>query len=147
MLVLIVAATFLAAVTGMVGIVHLAGDFGPRVGDLVSFDRTNHAPFTSNARFTASRPKRAICMLDVATMQKFGGSLMVERRGSGPDRRYRAHWSGLRTSENADDCGKQADLVLSGTDIDALATAAGGFGVGHTTVLQWRSPGAVNLLQ
>jgi hypothetical protein len=77
-------------------------------------------------------------MLDLATMQKSGGSLVLERRGSEPDRLYRAHWSGLRTSQDAEDCGSQADLVLSRTDIDTLATAAGGFGVDHTSVLLLR---------
>jgi hypothetical protein len=137
-LVLILAATLLAVVSGMAGIVHQAAGLGPRVGDLVAFDPAHHAPFDSTVRLTASRLRQTSCVLDVATMQKSGGSLVLERRGSEPDRLYRVHWSGLRTSDDADDCGGQADLVLSRTDIDLLATAAGGFGVDHTSVLLLR---------
>jgi hypothetical protein len=136
--VLILAAMLLAVVSGMAGIVHQVAELGPRVGDLVAFDPAHRAPFTSDARLTAYRPEQTACVLDVATIQKSGGSLVLESRGSGPDRPYQAHWSGLRTSQDADDCGRQADLVLSRSDIDTLATAAGGFGVNHTSVLSLR---------
>ncbi len=63
---------------------------------------------------------------------------MVERRGGEPDRLYQAHWSGQRTSGDTTDCGRDADLVLSLIDLDTLATAAGGFGVDHTSVLWLR---------
>jgi len=133
--VLLLAAMLLAVVSGMAGIVHQVAELGPRVGDLVAFDPASPAPFTSDARLTAHRLRQAACVLDVATLQKSGGSLVLERRGSGPDRLYHAHWSGSRTSPDADNCGSQADLVLSRNDIDTLATAAGGFGVEHTSVL------------
>jgi hypothetical protein len=133
--VLLLAAMLLAVVSGMAGIVHRVAELGPRVGDLVDFDPMHRAPFTSDARLTAYRPQQAACVLDVATMQKSGGSLVLEHRGSEPDRLYQAHWSGRRTSQDANDCGSQADLVLSRNDIDTLATAAGGFGVDHVSVL------------
>jgi hypothetical protein len=136
--VLILAAMLLAVVSGMAGIVHQVAELGPRVGDLVAFDPAYRAAFTSDARLTAHRPKQTACVLDVATIQKSGGSLVLESRGSDPDRLYHAHWSGRRTSQDADDCGSQADLVLSRNDIDTLATAAGGFGVDHTSVLSFQ---------
>ena len=132
--VLLAAAMVLAVVSGMAGIVRQAAQFGPAVGDLVAFDPTHRAPFESNVRLTANRLQQAACDLDVATMQQSGGSFMLERRGGAPDRRYQVHWSGPRTSPDAQDCGSQADLVLSRTDIDTLATAAGGFGVDHSSV-------------
>jgi hypothetical protein len=133
--VLILAATLLAVVSGITGIVHQAVELGPRVGDLVAFDPAHQAPFESAVRLTASRLRQRTCVLDIATMQRSGGSLVLERRGSEPDRLYGAHWSGLRTSDDAQDCGAEADLVLSRSDVDTLATAAGGFGVDHTSVL------------
>ena len=136
--ILLTAAMLLAVVSGMAGIIHQAAELGPRVGDLVAFDPEHHAAFDSAARLTANRLQQTACVLDVATMQKSGGSLVLERRGSAPDRLYQAHWSGLRTSQDAEDCGGQADLVLSRSDIDILATAAGGFGVEHTSVLLLR---------
>lgn len=135
---LVIAATLLAVVSGMAGIVHQVAELGPNVGDVVAFDPAHRAEFESNARLTAARPHQTACVLDVATLQQSGGSLVLERRGGGPDRIYRAHWSGLRTSRDTQDCGSQADLVLTQPDIDTLATAAGGFGADHTSVLLMR---------
>jgi hypothetical protein len=135
---LIAAAMLLAVTSGMVGIVRQVGDLGPRVGDLVTFDPLHRVSFDSSAQVTADRPGSGKCMLDIATIQRSGGSLMVERRGAGPDRLYQAHWSGLRTSEDTNDCGRDADLVLSSVDIGTLATAAGGYGVDHRSVLRFR---------
>jgi hypothetical protein len=82
---------------------------------------------------TAETPRQPSCVLDLAMIQKAGGSLVVEQRGStGPDRSYRLHWAGPRTSVDREDCGTEADLVLSQMDLNALASAAGGFGVNHT---------------
>jgi hypothetical protein len=131
---LVVAAVLLTAVSGMAGIVQKAAELGPQVGDLVAFDPAHPASFESEARLTADRPRQASCVLDVAMLQRTGGSLVVEQRGLGPDRSYRAHWAGLRTSADADDCGTDADLTLSRIDIDTLAAAAGGFGVDHAPV-------------
>jgi hypothetical protein len=122
----------------MAGIVRQAAELGPNVGDLVAFDPAHPAPFESHVRLTANRPQQAACMLDLATMQQSGGSLVLEGRGNEPDRLYHAHWSGLRTSADAQDCGGEADLLLSRTDIDTLATAAGGFGVDHGSGLSLR---------
>jgi hypothetical protein len=136
---LIAAAVLLALVSGITGIVHHAAELGPQVGDLVAFDPAHLAPFDSSARLTANRLDQGSCVLDVTAMQRSGGSLVLERRGSGPNRLYRAHWSGFRTSNDTQNCGSDADLVLSQIDIDTLATAAGGFGVDHATLL----PGVV----
>jgi hypothetical protein len=137
-LVLFIAAILLAVVSGMVGIVHQAAQLGPNVGDMVAFDPAHRAAFESNARLTANRLQQTACVLDLATMQQSGGSLVLERRGSEPDRLYQAHWSGRHTSQDTQDCGSQADLELSRADVDTLATAAGGFGVDHTSVLLLR---------
>jgi hypothetical protein len=136
---LLIATTILLGLaSGMVGIVRQAAELGPKVGDLVAFDPQHHDAFDSTARLTAKRLQQNTCVLDVATMQKSGGSIVVERRGADPDRLYQAHWSGLRTSEDTNDCGRDADLLLSAVDIGTLATAAGGFGVDRTSVLRLR---------
>ena len=41
---------------------------------------------------------------------------------------FRVHWAGLHTSDGSGDCGEQADIVLSRTDLQKLANAAGGYG-------------------
>jgi hypothetical protein len=124
----------LAVVFAVAAIAREAAQLGPRVGDVVAFEPGHPIPFDSQARLTASRPGQVNCVLDVAMMQRSGGSLMVEQRGGMPDLFYHAHWAGPRTSADSDDCGAEADLVLSQIDINALAAAAGGFGVEHTPV-------------
>jgi hypothetical protein len=126
---LAVTVTMLAAVWGIQGIARQAEAFGPQVGDVVAFGTSHRPPFESAARLTADRADLPGCMLDVALMQKSGGSLIVDQRDTGPTRRYRAHWAGPRTSDGASDCGIDAELILTGSDLAALAAAAGGLGL------------------
>ena len=56
-----------------------------------------------------------------------GGSLVVESRAKDD---YRVHWAGTRTSRGSGDCGAARDLLISRADLDQVAFAAGGFGVG-----------------
>lgn len=133
---LIVTAMLLAVASGMAGIVRQVAEIGPRVGDLVTFDPLHHVVFESSAQLTARRPGNGECVLNIATIQRSGGSLVVERRSAGADRLYQAHWSGVRTSADPNDCGRDADLVLSSIDLDTLATAAGGFGVDHSSLFR-----------
>ena len=89
-------------------------------------------PSVSTASFVASRaiaPDSMACILDVQTMQKSGGSLVVESTQSVPSRIFQVHWAGARTSNNRDDCGGSADLLLNSYQISALIFAAGGTGV------------------
>jgi hypothetical protein len=126
---LAITATIVVAIWGVQGIAHQAEALGPQVGDVVSFDPAHRSPFTSTAKLTADRPDRASCELDVAFMQKSGGSLVVNQKETAPTRIYRAHWVGPRTSESTGDCGADAELTLSPADLAALAAAAGGLGL------------------
>jgi hypothetical protein len=67
-------------------------------------------------------------------MAQGGGSLVVEARRMSSPPLYRVHWAGLRTSDGSGDCGSAADLVLSRSDLQKLANAAGGFGAGPKTI-------------
>lgn len=136
---LLAALVMLTAGCGMVGIAREAEEFGPRVGDIVMFDPAHRAGFDSDARLVALRPGRDDCLVNVEVVRRSGGSFVLEQRDAGPDRLYRAHWSGRRTSEDpGNDCGTDADLVLSQTDLSALAAAAGGFGADHTSIWHFR---------
>jgi hypothetical protein len=72
---------------------------------------------------------RRTCILDVRMMQRSGGSLIIEAVQFKPDRRFRLHWAGGRTSDGQEDCGASVDLSLSSIQIGALVFAAGGTGV------------------
>jgi hypothetical protein len=122
---IIVAGSLLAA-----GLLRLAENFGPQLGDIISFPVTR-IPSISTASIrvnpagaSGNRP----CILDVPVMQRFGGSLVVEARFE-PDRGVQVHWAGVRTSDGPEDCGGSVDLVLNSFQIAALVFAAGGTGV------------------
>jgi len=115
----------LTAATCMAGLTLRAAEVGPGVGDMVIFKTDATAPFGSPERLVASRQLQASCVLDIGMMQKSGGSLVVEERGAVSANYYRVHWAGPRTSEDATNCGADADLVLSKSDLNSLLTATG----------------------
>jgi hypothetical protein len=92
---------------------------------MVIFKTDVTAPFGSPERLIANRPLEPSCVLDVGMMQKSGGSLVIEERGAISANSYRVHWAGARTSEDATNCGTEADLVLSKSDLSLLFTATG----------------------
>ncbi len=110
-------------------------EFRPKVGDIVAFKPGSEdaamwqitIPATS---VSAIGLPLAECSLDPNVMAANGGSLVVEAVEDKPSLRYRVHWAGSSTAKTAGDCGDPAILVLSRTDLQRLANAAGGFGVG-----------------
>src|SRR3954453_17337346 len=68
------------------------------------------------------------CTLDPNVMATDGGSLVVEARQTEPSLLYTIHWAGATTSKLTSSCGTDAKLVISRTDLQRLANAAGGFG-------------------
>jgi hypothetical protein len=123
---LLVVVALLTVTTCMAGLARRAAEMGPGVGDIVAFKPGVSAPFGSPARLIASRPEKESCVLDVGMIQQSGGSLVVEQRGVVAGTTYRAHWAGPRTSEDATNCGPEADLELSKGDLNLLAISAGG---------------------
>ena len=120
-----------AGILLMSGMLWLVDSLGPQTGDIIAFPAMR-IPSVSTASFTASRaiaPDGMSCILDVQTIQKFGGSLVVESRQFEPSRIYQVHWAGTRTSGGRDDCGSSADLLLNSNQISVLIFAAGGTGV------------------
>jgi hypothetical protein len=72
----------------------------------------------------------AACSLDPNAMAEQGGSLIVEGLQDQPSLQYHVHWGGTATAKANGNCGSSADLLVSRTDLQRLANAAGGFGVG-----------------
>jgi hypothetical protein len=128
----------LAGMIGTIGLLREIGEFGPGVGDIVSFDPQEMISRDMRAKIEATRlsdrPGSA-CVLDVSAMHAGGGSVVIEARlpqtGSG----YRVHWAGVRSSDDPADCGASADLLLSQADIEVLALAAGGYGVSYKRLI------------
>ena len=103
----------------------------PTPGDIVSFAQGQPVPPSFNAALTARRAEGGSCTLDPAVMAAGGGSLVVEStQGS---RTVLVHWAGARSAAIGD-CGRSARLLLPADGLDALAAAAGGYGVVHKTL-------------
>jgi hypothetical protein len=136
---LLAALAALAVGCGVAGAARQAAEIGLEVGDIVRFDPSDPSAFNSDARLTVVRQGGALCVLDTDVIRRSGGSLVLEQRSATPDLTYLVHWAGLRTSgQQAEDCGRDADLALSTTDMRALAAAAGGFGADQTPLLRLR---------
>ena len=102
----------------------------PKVGDMVVFTPSAVGPAGEDIRLLVHRQDRYGCVLDLATLQRSGGSLVVETEISTQERMFRVHWAGARTSADNGNCGKAADLIIDHRDVDLLALAAGGYGLG-----------------
>jgi hypothetical protein len=116
--------------------------FRPKVGDIVAFkpgsEDTDMWQMTIPARLvSATGLPAAACTLDPNVMADKGGSLVVEGREDASAVQYQVHWAGSETVHSAaGNCGTSADLLVSRTDLQRLANAAGGFGVGDKGVLR-----------
>jgi hypothetical protein len=143
---LLTGALALAGVVGAIDLVRAVADLGPRVGDVLAF-RTGHSPaINMNARLDVARADQGTCRLDIGVLRLTGGSMVVEQRQPGMPRLYRVHWSGPRTSTDGGNCGVSADLRLRDADMEILALAAGGYGLGRRAPPTVRPPGAQAML-
>ena len=136
------------ALVGLAGAVkksRSAMSLGPAVGDVVQFDPQGYLPSDLHTQVVAERTDASGCMLDLEAIHRTGGSLVVEQRYPGNGSlRYRVHWAGQGGGAGGADCGRDADLVLDDTDLELLAMAAGGWGIGHKQVapsLLWSGDG------
>jgi hypothetical protein len=117
-------------------------EFRPKVGDIVAFrpgsQDTDMWQMTIPAvRVSTLGAAGAQCKLDPNVMAENGGSLVVEGRQEVPALQYRVHWAGSETTaQAASNCGDSADLMVSRTDLQRLANAAGGFGVGDKGIVR-----------
>ncbi len=122
----------LVGTVGTIGLLRQIDDFGPKVGDIVSFDPQATLSRDMQAKIAATRVDErteAACVLDVATMHAGGGSVVIEARQLQTSSGYRVHWAGAHSSDDPANCGASADLLLNQEDIEILALAAGGYGV------------------
>jgi hypothetical protein len=111
-------------------------EFRPQVGDVVVFKPGSQdtdlwqMTIPGTLLSTAGAPV-GVCSLDPNVMAGDGGSLVVEGRVTEPSLQYIVHWAGAQTSKPGDSCGPDASVMVSRTDLQRLANAAGGFGIGE----------------
>jgi hypothetical protein len=116
-------------------------EFRPGVGDIVTFTPGSEDPDLWQTVVPATLVSAmgipvAVCSLDPNVIAEKGGSLVVEGLQNKPSLQYRLHWAGTGTARAGGDCGPSADLLVSRTDLQRLANAAGGFGVGDKGVVR-----------
>ena len=115
--------------------------FRPRLGDIVAFkpgsqDTDMWQMAIPATLISAMGEPLADCSLDPNVMAEQGGSLIVEGSQDQPSPRYRIHWTGAETARTGGSCGESANLLVSRADLQRLANAAGGFGVGDKGIVR-----------
>ena len=135
----------LVGLAGAMKIARSAMNLGPTVGDVVQFDPQGYLPSDLRTQVVAERVDASGCTLDLEAIHRAGGSLVVEQRYPGNRKlRYRVHWAGQEAVGGGADCGRDADLVLDDTNLELLAMAAGGWGIGRKHIapsLLWSGDG------
>ena len=116
-------------------------EFRPKVGDIVVFkpgsQEVDMWQMTIPATMVSAMGEPvSSCSLDPNVMAEKGGSLVVEGRRDQPSLQYRIHWAGMATTKVGVNCGNSAELLVSRTDLQRLANAAGGFGVGDKGIVR-----------
>lgn len=117
-------------------------EFRPKVGDIVAFRPGSQDTDMWQMRIPAtlapdSGAPGTVCALDPNVMATRGGSLVIESRQDEPALQYLVHWAGGATADAPENCGGAATLLVSRTDLQRLANAAGGFGVGDKGIVRY----------
>jgi hypothetical protein len=116
-------------------------EFRPKIGDIVVFKPGLQDPdmwqMTIPAQMVSSKGAPAgRCVLDPDVIAKKGGSLIVEGLQLKPSLEYMVHWAGSRSTHGRENCGTNTELTVSRTNLQRLANAAGGFGVGNKGITE-----------
>ena len=116
-------------------------EFRPKIGDIVVFkpgsqDADMWQMTIPATMVSAMGSPVGECALDPNMMATDGGSLVVESRQMEPSLQYVIHWAGASTAKSAGNCGSDVNLMVSRTDLQRLANAAGGFGIGEKGIVR-----------
>jgi hypothetical protein len=90
----------------------------PHIGDIVAFAPSAEAQSDETTRLVVHRQNLSECVI-------------IETESAAQPGGFAVHWAGARTSEDARNCGGDADLTVDHRDLDILALSAGGYGVGR----------------
>ena len=108
---------------------------GPDIGEFVLFDPGDGPKHWEQpgipARLVFSSVPGGECVLMPSVISVTGGSFVIEAKQLSDPPMFRVHWSGRRTDDGTENCGRSADLMLPLNELRALANVAGGFGVDH----------------
>jgi hypothetical protein len=113
-------------------------EFRPKIGDMVVFKPGSQDSDMWQVTIPATSVSQPVsqCSLDPNVMAANGGSLVVEGLQNEPALQYRIHWAGAETAPADGNCGSSANLLVSRTDLQRLANAAGGFGIADKGIVR-----------
>ena len=126
-----VAVAALVMAAGVAG--NVAGTYvhsAPLVGHIVAFQASATIGSDADTSVAVHRQDQSDCGIELNVIHRFGGSLVVETQ-IGATGMFRVHWAGPRTSNDSEDCGSDADLMVGRHELDILASSAGGYGAGQ----------------
>ena len=104
----------------------------PHIGDIAVFNDSAGLSRQPPVRLVVRTAGNRDCTLDLNAMRRSGGSLVIEGR-SAKQAVFIVHWAGERTSNDADSCGDNADLLLDRRQVGLLGFTPGGYGVDAQT--------------
>ncbi|MBS0638447.1 MAG: hypothetical protein JSS43_01165 [Proteobacteria bacterium] len=96
----------------------------PAAGDMIAFVASGTPANQHMPRLYVETAEGARCAIDVTTIQRSGGSFLVEARLQHPADRFVLRWIGLRTAEGEADCGRDRALVVDRQQLETLVVAA-----------------------
>ncbi|MBV8397483.1 MAG: hypothetical protein JOZ17_01930 [Acetobacteraceae bacterium] len=115
---------------GALRLAESAAEMALQDGDMMHLTTSHRWTRTAQSRLTVERQGESGCVLDLGVMAGSGGSVLIISRSARPHRIYHVQWSGPRTSEGSGDCGRSAELIVNDDELELLASAAAGWGLG-----------------
>jgi len=107
----------------------------PEIGHIIAFVASDRG--ADGPGIAVHREDKSTCVLKPRVMSRFGGSFMIESQVTDAEADFRVHWAGRLTSNDGDDCGTDAILVMDRPQLDELAASAGGYGSGADRSPVW----------
>jgi hypothetical protein len=98
------------------GLLRLVETLEPKLGEIIAFNYSARTGALMQEQIVVMKVDNALaghCILDPHIMRASGGSIVIEALQLRPEPMYRVHWAGFHTSAGNEDCGAEADLMLS----------------------------------
>lgn len=97
---------------------------GLAVGDMISFRAAPHPVLQGMPRLVVETADGESCAIDLAVLQRAGGSLLIEGRAPRAEKGFVVHWVGRRTAADDRDCGAERILIVDRQQLDVMGLAA-----------------------
>ncbi len=97
---------------------------GLAIGNIIAFKATGRAAPQGMPHLVVETADGGQCAIDLAILQRAGGSLLIEGRAPKALERFVVHWVGHRTAADDRDCGPERILIVDRQQLDVMGLAA-----------------------